>query len=124
MSDNKRNVMSLTVTDKTLRSIVYTQDVHLMQQPMELFHPTRILVMKALLKFNLIDFRDLQNNYNLSAGNLSSTLKVLIEKKYIQKHRDFIGNRPRTTYEITDKGRKTFIAFKECLKEVLKDENE
>lgn len=119
----EHNMPSL-VNDEPLKKIVNSQDVQLLEQPMVLFHPTRILVMKALLNFISIDFRDLQNNYNLSAGNLASNLKMLIDEKYIKKHKQFIENRPRTTIEITDKGRTEFVKFKECLKEVLQDANE
>lgn len=107
---------------KGLREMLASQDLLLLDEPPVLFHPARIVIMKTFYKHANVEFRDLQNNLQLTAGSLASHLRALKKNEYVREHKEIVGNRPRTTYEMTEKGRKAFGKFRRSLSLVLQDE--
>lgn len=107
---------------KDFKEIVGTQDLLLIDEPSVLFHPIRILIMKTLYRHGQVDFRDLKNELGLTAGNLASHLRALKKANYILEHKEIVRRRPRTTIEITLKGRNAFEDFKKSLRKVLENE--
>lgn len=99
-------------------------DLLLVDAPPVLFNPYRILIMKILYKFGHADFRDLKNDLNLTAGNLASHLRALKGQDYIKDHKGIVGNRPRTSYELTEKGANAYMKFKQFALMVFRDEKE
>jgi DNA-binding HxlR family transcriptional regulator len=99
-----------------------SDDLRLLDMPSILFHRARVLLMNILYKFGPVDFRDMKNDLKLTAGNLASHLRALKEAGYIQENKEIIGTRPRTSYQLTEKGVRTFRDFKRSILEVLGDE--
>jgi len=110
------------VKKRNLRERLGSDDTRLMNEPAALFHPTRILIMKNLYRHVHVDFRDLQNDLGLTAGNLASHLRSLKKEDYLSEYKEIVGNRPRTTYEITEKGRNAYVRFRGSILGVLRDE--
>ena len=65
-------------------------------------------------------FQDLKAELGLSDGNLISHLRTLGTAGYISESRDESGTRPRTTYSLTEHGRKAFKDYVEVLGEIVK----
>jgi len=76
----------------------------------------RLGVMSVLSVNESIDFNALKKLLNVTDGNLASHITALEKCNYIQVKKEFIGKKPRTTYQITDTGKDAFeqhLAFLE-----------
>tara|TARA_B100000029_G_C17601694_1_gene965961 strand:+ start:3125 stop:3367 length:243 start_codon:yes stop_codon:yes gene_type:complete len=67
-----------------------------------LFDRVRLAIM-AHLSFasDPIEFNVLLNDLKLSKGNLSTHIRKLEEKGFVQIEKRFVGRKPRTTYRCT-----------------------
>jgi len=99
-----------------------SNDLDLVAIPPMLFHPYRVLILKMLFRHAQMDFRDIQSNLGVTSGNLASHLRTLRKNGFIREHKKIVGNRPRTSYEITKMGIYEFMRFKKQLIGVLRDE--
>lgn len=54
-------------------------------------------------------------------GNLSVHLTKLEQLEYINSTKLFVGRKPKTTYNITDKGRLEFVNYVRLLERILQD---
>ena len=99
-----------------------SSDLLLLDMPSTLFHNVRILLMNILYRFGPVDFRELKHDLKLTAGNLASHIRALKEAGYIQEHKEIVKARPRTSYQLTEKGVGAFKDFKKSMVEVLRDE--
>lgn len=73
--------------------------------------PARLMIIKALNELDRLDCVELAKLTDLSWGNLSSHLSRLEESGYIRQEKSWIGKKPNTRVEITDQGRKAFLAW-------------
>ena len=55
-------------------------------------------------------------------GNLASHLKDLEEKQFIKMKKQFIGRKPRTSYQVTKAGRDLFTQHIEALENLIKNQ--
>lgn len=55
-------------------------------------------------------------------GNLSVHLSKLEDGGFVEVKKEFLGKRPRSTYSLTDKGRKAFRTYVELLSDALLEE--
>lgn len=83
--------------------------------------PTRLMIMAQLYVVESADFLFLQNQLQMTPGNLSSHLSKLEDAGYVQIVKEFIERKPHTALELTQKGRKAFNEYKNNLKRVLAD---
>jgi len=83
--------------------------------------PTRLMIMAQLYVVERADFLFLQNQLQMTPGNLSSHLSKLEDAGYVQIVKEFIERKPHTALELTQKGRKAFNEYKNNLKRVLAD---
>ncbi len=67
--------------------------------------PARLALLTALSACKSADFLFLQRLTGLTAGNLSSHLAKLEEGELVKMEKQFIGKRPNTQVQLTDKGR-------------------
>lgn len=107
---------------KKFRKMLESRDLLLAEAPLVLFNPYRILIMKILHKHGQVDFRDLKNDLNLTAGNLASHLRALKRQDYIKDFKEIIGSRPRTSYELSQKGVNAYARFRRFALMVFRDE--
>lgn len=79
----------------------------------------RLAIMSALFVREEIDFNDLKSMLGATDGNLATHVAVLERHSYLRVKKSFAGKKPRTTYALTDQGRKAFAAHVDALERVL-----
>ncbi len=65
------------------------------------------------------DFTTLQKLTDATAGNLGKQLETLEAEGYIASRKEFFSRRPKTTYELTEKGRETFLSYVALLERIV-----
>ena len=80
----------------------------------------RLGVMSILLVNERVDFTILRNMLEVTDGNLASHLNALVKKGYIEVKKQFIGNKPNTSYSVTLPGRKAFNNHLDNLEKLIK----
>ena len=56
---------------KSLKDVVNSNEINILEEPMKLFHPVRILLMKTLSLHGQAEFRELKYSFKISDGNLA-----------------------------------------------------
>lgn len=77
----------------------------------------KLLAFLAVLK--RADFVYLLRHTGFSRGNLSVQMSKLSDAGLVQIEKSFVGNRPRTAYALTRKGRAALAAYKAGMTELL-----
>ncbi|MNX46742.1 Helix-turn-helix domain protein [compost metagenome] len=72
----------------------------------------RLGIMSILMVNDWVDFTEMKSLLNITDGNLASHSSALEKAGYIEVKKEFVGKKPRTSYQVTDLGR---VAFKEHL---------
>lgn len=80
----------------------------------------RLGIMTKLMAEGESGFTELKKSLSLSDGNLNAHLKVLLKNEYIFMKKEFVANKPRTTYRISEKGRLAFKEYIDSLEKFLK----
>lgn len=79
---------------------------------------TRLRIMAALSALpeeSVLEFGALRELLDVTAGNLSSHLRVLEEAGYVAVDKGYVGRRPRTWLRATPEGREAFRREMEAL---------
>ena len=84
-----------------------------------LHEPARLRLMILLSVVKRTDFTYLLNLTGMSKGNLSTQMTRLSDAKLAKIEKSFQGNRPRTVYQITQKGRNALRAYKKNMTTLL-----
>lgn len=71
----------------------------------------RLGIMSTLSVRGKLTFNELKDLLKVTDGNLSVHSAILEKHKLIAIKKDFVGKKPRTTFHITDEGRKKFVAY-------------
>ena len=80
---------------------------------------TRLAIMATLAGVEALDFNDLKAQLGLSDGNLSTHLASLERAGYVRVVKGYRGRKPRTTTEMTPKGRKALASYVNMLQRIL-----
>jgi len=80
----------------------------------------RIGIMSVLLRNNWVDFTTLRNTLKATDGNLSSHLSSLEKLNMIKLKKQFINNKPKTSYKISRNGLRKFTLHLNALEELIK----
>jgi DNA-binding MarR family transcriptional regulator len=83
-------------------------------------HRNRLAIMSVLAVNERVDYNTLKELLNLTDGNLASHLKPLEAAEFVAVHKQFVGRRPQTTYEATEKGKEAFKQHLDALEALLK----
>lgn len=81
----------------------------------------RLAVMSALAARGKLTFSELKEILEVTDGNLSVHAAVLEQNGLIRVKKDFLAKKPRTTFSITEKGRREFRRYVAELEKILKD---
>jgi DNA-binding MarR family transcriptional regulator len=81
--------------------------------------PTRLMIMTQLYVVESADFLFLQNQLQLTPGNLSAHLSRLEEAGYVEVVKEFIERKPHTALALTKKGRCAFKEYQKNLKQLF-----
>lgn len=89
----------------------------------KIFHePSRLAIMSVLSgSIEPVTFVQLKEECELTDGNLSSHLKMLVDAGVVQVKKSYINLKPRTEVYLTENGRESFIDYLKALEEVLKN---
>jgi DNA-binding MarR family transcriptional regulator len=74
-----------------------------------LLSQVRLGIVAVLITRAAATFTDLKDLLELTQGNLGIHLQKLEEGGYVRVDKEFVDRKPRTTAQITAKGRKAFL---------------
>jgi len=81
--------------------------------------PARLMIMTQLYVVESADFLFLQNQIQMTPGNLSAHLTKLEKVGYVEIVKEFIERKPHTALKLTKKGRSAFKKYQQNLKQVF-----
>jgi DNA-binding HxlR family transcriptional regulator len=81
----------------------------------------RLQIMSVLMVNQRYDFNSLKELLDITDGNLASHLKGLEKEQYITVNKSFLGRKPNTNYEASDKGKKAFKDHLDALEQLIKN---
>jgi DNA-binding MarR family transcriptional regulator len=84
----------------------------------------RLQIMSVLMANDRYDFNSLKELLDITDGNLASHLKGLEKEEYITVHKTFLGRKPNTNYEATEKGKKAFKQHLDALEQLIKQQKQ
>jgi DNA-binding MarR family transcriptional regulator len=87
----------------------------------DLHNPTRFSILMFLLPRGRAPFTIIQKALGLTSGNLSSHLKKLQNKGFIEVKKKFIDLKPTTVLYLSTKGRKSIVEYASNLSSVLQN---
>jgi DNA-binding MarR family transcriptional regulator len=82
----------------------------------------RLQIMSVLVANERYDFNSLKDLLAITDGNLASHLKGLEKEEYITVNKSFLGRKPNTTYQATEKGRIAFRDHLDALEKLIKQQ--
>ncbi len=81
--------------------------------------PVRLGVLTALQMDGPLDFTTLKKRLSVADGVLGLHAQKLEEAGYLAAEKAFVGRRPKTTYRLTDAGRKALLCYLETMRRLL-----
>ncbi len=82
-------------------------------------HRNRLGIMSVLMVNEWVEYSTLKTLLDLTDGNLASHLRALENIEFVEIKKQFVGRRPQTTYNVTELGRKAFVAHLDGLEKLL-----
>lgn len=79
----------------------------------------RVGIMSVLIKNSWVDFTTLKKTLDATDGNLSSHLSALEKVNMIKQKKQFVNNRPKTSYKITRNGLRKFSIHLNVFDEII-----
>lgn len=108
------------VVDSSIHDVLKKEEF--LKLPAQIFHPYRLLILVALWRWGSLDFTSLRDGIPLkSEGNLANHLRVLEDLELIRYRKEFVERRPKTFYELTDKGKEKFQDLMFYMRDFLKE---
>jgi DNA-binding transcriptional ArsR family regulator len=80
----------------------------------------RLAIVSMLAASPRLTFTELRDTLDMTVGNLSVHLQKLEEAGYIVINKRFVGRRPQTSCQLTDKGRAAFGRYLDRLEAIVK----
>lgn len=80
----------------------------------------RLGIMSALMVNESVDFLALKELLEVTDGNLASHITALEKLDYIAVKKEFVGKKTRTSYMVTNLGRKEFVQHLNALEKLVK----
>ena len=84
-----------------------------------LHEKVRLAIATILFHANKADFNTLKRLLKTSEGNLATHLRALEQAGYLKVEKRFVGRKPQTLYELTDKGKKAYREYLGNLAKIL-----
>ncbi len=79
----------------------------------------RLGIMSILMVNEWVDFKTVRDTLDITDGQMASNIKALEKAKYIDIKKQFIGNKPNTSYKVTTTGKAAFEAHLKALENLL-----
>lgn len=80
----------------------------------------RLGIMSILMVNEWVDFTEMKNLLNITDGNLASHSSALEKAEYIEVKKEFVGKKPKTSYQVTPRGRAAFKEHLSFLEKLMK----
>lgn len=80
----------------------------------------RLGVMSVLMVNEWVNYGELKELLGLTDGNLASHITALEKIEYVAIRKQFVGKKPLTSYQVTEKGRKAFKEHLDALEKLIK----
>ena len=80
----------------------------------------RLGIMSALAARTAMTFSELKALLDLTDGNLSVHLRILVQAGYVAIEKKFVDRKPQTTVKVSKKGRLAFEHYVEVLEEIVR----
>nr|WP_297307324.1 transcriptional regulator [uncultured Flavobacterium sp.] len=80
----------------------------------------RLGMMSVLMVNEWIDFTEMKNLLQVTDGNLASHSTALEKNKYIEIKKEFVGKKTKTSYKITDIGKRAFQEHVNFLEKMMR----
>jgi len=80
----------------------------------------RLGMMSVLMVNEWVDFTEMKNLLQVTDGNLASHSTALEKNQYIEIKKEFVGKKPKTSYKITDLGKKAFKEHVSFLEKMMR----
>ena len=84
-----------------------------------LHQPVRTKIIALLLREGECDYTFIKETSNITDGHMSTHMRTLVESKYVEAKKEFVNNKPKTTYRLSHLGRKKFKAYVDQLSEIV-----
>lgn len=84
-----------------------------------LHEKVRLAIATILFHAGEADFNGLKGLLKTSDGNLATHLKALEGAGYLKVKKRFVGRKPKTLYELSERGRKAYREYLGKLREIL-----
>ena len=81
----------------------------------------RLGIMSILIINDWVEFNTFKSVLNVTDGNLASHIKALEKENYIDVKKQFLGNKPNTSYRITKEGKTAFNKHLDALERFIKN---
>lgn len=81
--------------------------------------PSRLIIVAHLYVVQSADFLFLQNQTQMTPGNLSAHLSKLEDAGYVEVTKEFIERKPHTALALTKKGRAAFKEYRRKVKQFI-----
>ena len=82
----------------------------------------RLGIMSVLMVNDWIDFNTLKELLETTDGNLASHLKALEDKELIKMKKQFVGRKPKTSYQATEQGKLLFKQHLDALEDLINNQ--
>lgn len=79
----------------------------------------RLGIMSVLMVNDWVDFSEMKSLLEITDGNLASHSNALEKAAYIEVKKEFVGKKPKTSYRVTQNGRKAFTDHLNGLEKLL-----
>jgi DNA-binding PadR family transcriptional regulator len=79
--------------------------------------------MSVLIVNDWVEFNALKETLDVTDGNLASHISTLENNEYIEVRKEFAGRKPKTSYHVTQKGRKAFQKHIDALEKIIRGDN-
>ncbi|MTH17151.1 transcriptional regulator [Flavobacterium sp. LC2016-01] len=80
----------------------------------------RLGIMSVLMVNDWVDFTEMKTLLNITDGNLASHSSALEKSEYIEVKKEFVGKKPKTSYQVTPRGRAAFKEHLSYLEKLMK----
>ena len=80
----------------------------------------RLGIMSVLMVNDWVDFNEMKNLLEVTDGNLASHSSALEKAEFIEIKKEFVGKKPKTSYRVTNSGRKAFEEHSSALEKLIK----
>ena len=99
-----------------------SSDIQRLSSVDKLIHePARLNIMTHLYVVESADFLFMMRQTGLTFGNLSAHMSKLEEAGYIKIIKEFIGKKPHTMLQLTERGRRAFDEYRKKMKQFFNE---